>query len=105
MTLSRRDFLKLRGGAAGRMPAKQPPSEYLKILYFDNLVYRVETLEYLKRMVGADHVMVGADYPFDLGDSMAPEKIQTMTCTAAEREALLHGNAKALLKIPGSQQA
>ena len=90
--------MKLRGCAAGRTPAKQPPSEYLKILYFDNLVYRVETLEYLKRMVGAD-------YPFDLGDWMAAEKIETMNCTEREREAMLHGNARALLKIPGSQQA
>jgi len=93
------------GSGAARMPAKQPPSKYLKNLYFDNLVYRVETLEYLKRMVGADHVMVGTDYPFDLGDWMAAEKIQTMNCTAAEREAMLHGNARALLKIPGGQQA
>ena len=53
----------------------------MKNLYFDNLVYRVETVEYLKRMVGAEHIMVGTDYPFDLGDWMAAEKIQTMNCT------------------------
>ena len=81
------------------MPAKQPPSKYLKNLYFDNLVYRVETVEYLKRMVGAEHVMVGTDYPFDLGDWMAAEKIQQMNCTDAEREAMLHGNARKLLRL------
>ncbi len=43
--------------------------------------------------------MVGTDYPFDLGDRMAAEKIQTMTCSAAEREAMLHGTAKVLLRI------
>lgn len=80
-------------------PAKQPPSKYLKNLYFDNLVYRVETVEYLKRMVGSDHVMVGTDYPYDLGDWMAAEKIQKMECTIAEREAMLHGNARKLLRI------
>ena len=47
----------------------------MKNLYFDNLVYRVETVEYLKRMVGAEHIMVGTD-PFDLGDWMAAEKIR-----------------------------
>ncbi|HYA27559.1 MAG TPA: amidohydrolase family protein [Acidobacteriota bacterium] len=87
------------GSGASRMPSKQPPSKYLKNLYFDNLVYRVETVEYLKRMVGADHVMVGTDYPFDLGDWMAAEKIQTMECSNAEREAMLHGNARKLLRI------
>jgi aminocarboxymuconate-semialdehyde decarboxylase len=90
------------GSGSSRMPAKQPPSKYLKNLYFDNLVYRVETVEYLTRMVGAEHVMVGTDYPFDLGDWMAAEKIQTMNCTEAEREAMLHGNARQLLRIPRS---
>src|SRR4029434_7790615 len=94
-------------GASGSsaIPAKQPPSKYLNNLYFDNLVYRVETVEYLKRMVGADHIMVGTDYPFDLGDWMAAEKIQQMSCTEAEREAMLHGNARKLLRIPVNQQA
>jgi len=100
--LGRFDSGFMSGSASGRMPAKQPPSKYLKNLYFDNLVYRVETVEYLKRMVGADHVMVGTDYPFDLGDWMAAEKIQTMECTHAEREAMMHGNARKLLRIPSS---
>jgi aminocarboxymuconate-semialdehyde decarboxylase len=56
-------------------------------------------------MVGADHVMVGTDYPYDLGDWMAVEKIETMNCTEREREAMLHGNAKKLLKIRESIQA
>jgi aminocarboxymuconate-semialdehyde decarboxylase len=86
-------------------PATQPPSRYLKNLYFDNLVYRIETVEYLTRMVGAGHVMVGTDYPYDLGDWMAAEKIQQMSCTDAEREAMLRGNARKLLRISANQQA
>ena len=80
-------------------PSSQPPSKYLKNLYFDNLVYRVETVEYLKRMVGPEHVMVGTDYPYELGDWMAAQKIQDMNCTNAERQAMLHGNAGKLLRI------
>jgi aminocarboxymuconate-semialdehyde decarboxylase len=56
-------------------------------------------------MVGADHIMVGTDYPFDLGDWMAAEKIEQMICTDAEREAMLQGNARKLLRIPANQQA
>jgi aminocarboxymuconate-semialdehyde decarboxylase len=62
------------GAGPSRIAASQPPSKYLKNLYFDNLVYRVETVEYLKRMVGTEHVMVGTDYPYDLGDWMAAKK-------------------------------
>jgi len=68
-------------------------------MYFENLVHRVETVEYLKRVVGAEHVMVGTDYPFDLGDWKAANKIQTMNCTESEREATLYGNARKLLKL------
>jgi aminocarboxymuconate-semialdehyde decarboxylase len=88
-----------QSASAGRIAAKQPPSKYLKNLYFDNLLYRIETIEYLKRTVGAEHIMVGTDYPFDLGDWMAAEKIHKMECTSAEREAMLHGNARKLLRI------
>jgi predicted TIM-barrel fold metal-dependent hydrolase len=59
----------------------------------------IETIEYLKRMVGAEHIMVGTDYPFNLGDWMAAEKIQTMNCTESERQAMLHGNARKLLRL------
>jgi predicted TIM-barrel fold metal-dependent hydrolase len=50
-------------------------------------------------MVGADHIMVGTDYPYDLGDWMAAEKIQEMNCTSAERAAMLYGNARRLLRL------
>ena len=40
-----------------------------------------------------------------LGDWMAAEKIQQMTCTDAEREAMLQGNARRLLRIPTNPQA
>jgi predicted TIM-barrel fold metal-dependent hydrolase len=74
--------------SSGRQPfpASQPPSRYLKNLYFDNLVYRVETVEYLKRMVGADHIMVGTDYPYTLGDWMAVEKIEQMNYRSRRAE-------------------
>jgi aminocarboxymuconate-semialdehyde decarboxylase len=88
-------------GRSRPMPASQPPSKYLKNLYFDNLVYRVETVEYLRKMVGSDHVMVGTDYPYELGDWMAAEKIEALDCSEGERDAMLYGNARKLLKLPG----
>ncbi len=86
-------------GEGRSIQASQTPSRYLKNLYFDNLVYRVETVDYLRRMVGTERVMVGTDYPYELGDWMAVEKIEALNCTEAEREAMLYGNARRLLKI------
>ncbi len=88
----------VRSGA--RAPqASSPPSAYLKNLYFDNMVYRVDTLDYLKRLAGADHIMVGTDYPYSLGDWKAVEKIEALDCPESEKEAMLEGNARRLLKL------
>jgi aminocarboxymuconate-semialdehyde decarboxylase len=86
-------------GPDRNIPAASRPTDYLKNLYFDNLVYRVETVEYLRRMVGTDHVMVGTDYPYELGDWKAAEKAEALDCSQAEKDAILFGNAKRLLKI------
>lgn len=89
---------KVRAGT--RAPeASAPPSAYLKNLYFDTLVYSVEALEYLKRVAGADHLMVGTDYPFPLGDWMAAEKVEALSCPEEEKSAILEGNARRLLKL------
>ena len=79
--------------------AKQPPSAYLKNLYFDTLVYDVDTLEYLKAKVGTDKLMLGTDYPYTLGDWMAVEKVQALNCSDTDKEAILADNAKRLLKL------
>ncbi len=80
--------------------ASSPPSVYLKKnLYFDTMVYRVDTLEYLKRIAGADHLMVGTDYPYTLGDWLTVEKVEALDCPDFEKEAILFGNARRLLKL------
>ncbi|HLN87580.1 MAG TPA: amidohydrolase family protein [Candidatus Limnocylindrales bacterium] len=80
-------------------PAKNPPSGYLKNLYFDTLVYDVDTLEYLKAKVGTDKLMLGTDYPYTLGDWMGVEKIQALKCSDADKDAILEGNARRLLQF------
>jgi len=89
---------KVRSGSRAAA-AQSPPSTYLKNFYFDTLVYRVETLEYLKLMAGPDHLMVGTDYPYTLGDWNAVEKVEAMNCSDAEKLEILEGNARRLLKI------
>ena len=75
------------------------PSAYLKNLYFDTLVYDVDTLEYLQAKVGADKLLLGTDYPYRLGDWMGVEKIQALKCSEVEKDAILESNAKRLLKL------
>ncbi len=79
--------------------AAKPPSAYLKNLYFDTLVYDVDTLEYLKAKVGYERLMLGTDYPYTLGDWLGVEKVQALSCSDAEKDAILEGTARRLLKL------
>jgi aminocarboxymuconate-semialdehyde decarboxylase len=45
---------------------KAPPSEYLKRFWYDTVLWNEESLEFLVKAVGADRVVPGSDYPFDL---------------------------------------
>jgi aminocarboxymuconate-semialdehyde decarboxylase len=78
---------------------KSMPSAYLKNLYFDTLVYDVETLEFLRRRVGAEHLMLGTDFPYVLGDWQGVDKIESLTCSESDKAAILEGNARKLLKL------
>ena len=44
------------------------PTTYLKRLYFDSIVYTHHQLEYLLQQYGADHRLLGTDYPADMGE-------------------------------------
>jgi aminocarboxymuconate-semialdehyde decarboxylase len=86
--------------AGARAPqAQKPPSAYLKNIYYDNMIYRVDTIDYLRRLAGADHIMVGTDYPYSLGDWKAVEKVEALDCPESEKQLMLEGNARRLLKI------
>ena len=47
----------------------QPPSSYLKKLYFDTIVFDERELKHLIEIWGADHIMLGTDYPFDMAET------------------------------------
>lgn len=87
---------------AGRLDAPRcaaAPGAYLKNLYFDTLVYDVETLDFLRRKVGAEHLMLGTDFPYILGDWECADKVEALPCSEREKLAILEGNARELLKI------
>jgi aminocarboxymuconate-semialdehyde decarboxylase len=75
------------------------PSAYLENLYFDTLVYDIDTLEYLRRKVGNGRLMLGTDYPYRLGDWKGVEKILALDVPEAEKAEILAGTARRLLKL------
>lgn len=78
----------------------EPPSAYLRRIYYDTCVYRPDHLRTLVDMVGADHVMLGSDYPFDMGDEDPIAIVDGCdSLTASERTAILAGTASAFFGL------
>ncbi len=75
------------------------PSGYLKKLYFDTIVHSVVALQYLVKVVGADRVVIGTDYPMAMGDFDSVQKVMQLDLPAAERELILGDNAARALSI------
>jgi aminocarboxymuconate-semialdehyde decarboxylase len=79
---------------------KEMPTAYLKRLYFDALVYTHHQLEYLVEQYGADHILVGTDYPADMGEVDPIGFIEgTRGLDDAARRAILGRNAAHLLNL------
>jgi aminocarboxymuconate-semialdehyde decarboxylase len=77
---------------------KKKPTEYLRDMYFDTLVFTPEALRHLAAEVGVDKLMLGTDYPFRWQDK-GVEHIMASPFSDDERIAMLNGNAAKLLGI------
>ena len=79
---------------------KRPPSFYMKKISFDTLVFSHDQLEHLVKLWGADHVVIGTDYPYDMGYYKPVAFVEGVkSLTRAQKDAIIGGNAAKLLKI------
>ncbi len=89
-----------RARADCRTVIKRPPSSYLEKFYFDSITFDPEMLKRLIDRFGADHVVLGTDYPYDMGEEDPLGLIaQVKRLPRASRELIQGGNAARLLKI------
>ncbi|MFC8420344.1 amidohydrolase family protein [Streptomyces sp. NPDC057236] len=73
------------------------PSSYLKRLYFDSLVHDPHVLRELVRAAGADRVLLGSDFPFDMGTEDPVAALRAARLPEADFDAVRGGNAATLL--------
>jgi aminocarboxymuconate-semialdehyde decarboxylase len=76
---------------------RRPPAEYLKWFYFDTITHDPAVLRHLVEFAGADHVMLGSDYPFDMGNENPVERVRAAGLGAEAEAMILGGNAAKLL--------
>ena len=76
------------------------PSEYLKRIWFDSLVYTPEQLGFLIKRAGPSQIVLGTDFPFDMGVDDPIARLDMVTpLSGADRDAICGGNAAKLLGI------
>ena len=80
-------------------PDYADPEAEFRRLYFDSVVFEPLALRFLCDMVGADKIMLGSDYPFGIGDLDPCGVVDRTRLSAAEREAILGGNAARVFHI------
>ncbi|OIJ68418.1 amidohydrolase family protein [Streptomyces mangrovisoli] len=75
------------------------PSSYLRRLWFDSLVHDPHVLRELVRSVGADRVLLGSDFPFDMGSEDPVGALRAAHLSDADFHAVRGANAAALLDL------
>jgi aminocarboxymuconate-semialdehyde decarboxylase len=79
----------------------QKPSYYFKRnCYYDTVAFEPNALQFAINFAGADHVMLGSDYPHQIGDmEKAVKVIENLPVADSVRNQVLGTNAVKLLKI------
>ncbi|MCX5232856.1 amidohydrolase family protein [Streptomyces sp. NPDC006553] len=75
------------------------PSSYLQRLYFDSLVHDPRVLRALAEAAGADRVLLGSDFPFDMGSDDPVGALRAADLPEADFRAIRGANAAALLNL------
>jgi aminocarboxymuconate-semialdehyde decarboxylase len=72
-----------------------PPSEYLRSFYYDTITHDDGALRCLIDRVGADRILYGTDYPFEMTDDLGTDRIRLLPgLSGAELDQISHENAQ-----------
>lgn len=88
---------KVRSEPKVNIPAS--PEKYLGQIYFDTITHWVPPLQFLVDTFGADHLVLGTDYPYDMGDYEPVQKADALRLNQQERELVYGGTIVKLLGL------
>ena len=78
---------------------KKKPTEYLRQLYYDSIVFTPEAMRHLIAEVGVSQIVMGTDYPFPWNRTAVDHILATPGVSDADRAAMLGDTAARLLGI------
>jgi aminocarboxymuconate-semialdehyde decarboxylase len=73
------------------------PQDSLSRLHYDSIVHSQRALEFLVATAGPERVLMGSDYPFDMGEFECVTRVEMLPIPRADRDAVLGGRANQLL--------
>lgn len=79
------------------------PRNYLGKFYLDSLVHDPMMLDLIVKLIGAERVALGTDYPFPLGELSPGKLIESMPYSDKIKERLMHGSALEWLGLKKEQ--
>ena len=80
-------------------PLKRAPTDYLRDIYYDSLVFTPEALRHLAAQVGPDRIVMGTDYPYPWTERPVDHILETPGLTDADKSSILGDLAARLLGI------
>jgi aminocarboxymuconate-semialdehyde decarboxylase len=78
--------------------ARQPVN-IAKRFYYDTILHSAPVLEFMIGHVGADRVMLGSDYPYDMGMMDCVQHVRSLKISDADKAGILSGRAQSLLAV------
>jgi aminocarboxymuconate-semialdehyde decarboxylase len=80
-----------------RSRLRESPDDSIRRFYFDTLTHDAALLRALIDYVGHEHVLLGSDYPFDMGDARHVDTVRTLGLPPDVEAAILGENAERML--------
>src|SRR5437762_5810094 len=74
-----------------RTVLKRPPSSHLAKMYFDTITFDAEMLRHMIKKYGAGHVLLGSDYPYDMGEENPLGLIESVRGLKRDERAMIEG--------------
>lgn len=75
------------------------PNTTINRFYFDTITFEPKAVEYLVNLVGSEKIMLGSDFPFDMGDEQGVQMIKSMNISETDKSNILHHTASKLLEL------
>jgi aminocarboxymuconate-semialdehyde decarboxylase len=82
-----------------REHARRPPLDYLRWFYYDTVLLYAPAVRYLAQSVGSSRVLLGSDYPFDVGDGDPVATVRAAGLATTDEEQVLSGTCCSLFHL------